>query len=417
MPQGDTLGDPVAGATRLAEWRAGWRAVLGTGIGVATGLSLFAYLTSVFIRHYTAEFGWTRGEIAGSAIGTLAGGLLAPLVGRLADVYGPRRIILASISGFALVCVGMATQTGDIRLYYLLYFLLVLTGVGTGSLAWARSVGHAFVAGRGLALSIALAFVTVTAAVMPQVMEAVMAAHGWRAGWLVLGALCFGAGLLGLLILPPQPKPDPVAARRSMAPVVRSPAYWLAVGGMFLINVPSGGLMNQMAALVGDRGFSGPQVAQVMGAFAIAVLVGRVVSGWCLDQFPPRWVAFVSMVIPAAGCILLTGTGAGLIAQAVLVGIVLAGLSQGAEGDVGPYVLARRFGMLAFGTMVGSLSAATTAGTAVGAILFGQTHDRTGSYDLALWIGAGAFLAGALCYLAIASDSPRPRGAPHPDQP
>jgi MFS family permease len=397
----------------LREWRNGWRAVLGAGIGVATGLSLFAYLTSLFIRHYGAEFGWSRGEIAGSAMGTLAGGLLAPLVGRVADIYGPRPVILASITGFALVCVGMANQTGDIRLYYLLYFLLVFTGVGTGSLTWTRAVGHAFEAGRGFALSVALALVTVTAAVMPPLLQGVIDAYGWRAAWLVLGGLCFCAGLVGLVILPPQPRPDPVKAKASMAPVVRAPAYWLAVAGMFLINVPSGGLMNQMAALIADKGFSAQEAAQVMSAFAGAVFVGRIVSGWCLDLFSARWVAFVSMALPSIGCILLTGMGASLLAQAALLGIVLAGLSQGAEGDVGPYILARRFGLLAFGTMVGSLGAATTAGTAAGAILFGQTHDRTGSYDFALWIGAGAFLAGALCYLAIATDNPRaPSAAP-----
>jgi MFS family permease len=390
-----------------AEWKAGWRAVLGAGLGTATGLSLFAYLTSLFIRHYASDFGWTRGEIAASAMGTLAAGLLAPLIGRLADIHGLRPVALASITGFSLTCVAMALQPGDIRVYWLLYFLLVFTGMGTGSITWARAVGNAFDIGRGLALSIALAFVTVTAAIMPPILQWVIDDHGWRAAWLVLGGLCFGAGVIGLLVLPAQPKPDPVLAKASMAPVARTPAFWLAVLGMFLINVPSGGIMNQMAALIADRGFDGDAAARVMSAFAVAVFVGRVVSGWCLDHFPARWVAFVSMAIPALGCLMLTSAGDALVAQAVLIGIVLAGLSQGAEGDVGPYVLARRFGLPAFGAMVGALGAATIAGTAAGAMLFGQTHDRTGTYDLALWIGAGCFLAGALCYLAIATSHPR----------
>ncbi len=385
-----------------AEWASGWRSVLAAGLGTATGLSLFAYLTSIFIRQYTAEFGWTRADIAGAAWGTLAAGLLAPFVGRLADLYGSRPVIIASVTGFSLVCVAMALQPGELWVYYGLYFLLVLTGVGTGSLTWGRAVGQAFLAGRGFALATALAMVTITAAIMPVVLQAVIDAAGWRAAWLVLGGLCTAAGIAGLLIMPPQPPVDRLAAKGSMAPVVRSSAYWLAVLGMFAINVPSGGLMNQMSVLISDRGFDPGEAAQVMSAFAVAVFVGRMVSGWLLDVVPARFVAFGSMVLPALGCVLLTQTGAGLVPYAVLFGIVLAGLSQGAEGDVGPYVLAGRFGMPAFGAMVGSLGAATTVGTAVGAMLFGRTHTATGTYDFALWVGAGCFVFGALCYLMIA---------------
>lgn len=386
----------------VAEWSTGWRSVLAAGLGTATGLSLFAYLTSIFIRHYTAEFGWTRADIAGSAIGTLAAGLLAPFVGRAADLFGIRPVIIASVTGFSLVCVAMALQPGVLWVYYLLYFLLVFTGIGTGSLSWGRAVGEAFVAGRGLALATALAMVTLTAAIMPMVLQTVIDGFGWRAAWLVLGGLCAVAGLVGLVLMPPQKPVDKVAAKSSMAPVVRSSAYWLAIVGMFAINIPSGGLMNQMSVLISDRGFSPQEAAQVMGAFALAVFVGRMISGWLLDIVPAQYVAFVSMALPAIGCVFLTQTGAGLIPYAVLFGIVLAGLSQGAEGDVGPYVLAGRFGMPAFGAMVGSLGAATTVGTAVGAQLFGRTHTATGTYDFALWVGAGCFVFGALCYLFIA---------------
>jgi hypothetical protein len=51
--------------------------------------------------------------------------------------------------------------------------------------------------------------------------------------------------------------------------------------------------------------------------------------------------------------------------------------------------------------MVGALGAATAAGTASGTMLFGGIVTRTGTYDTALLIGVGCFLAGALCYLAL----------------
>ncbi|MBY0563596.1 MAG: MFS transporter [Hyphomonadaceae bacterium] len=391
----------------VSEWRAGWRAVVAAGLGVATGLSLFAYVVSLFIRQYAAEFGWTRGDIAATALATLSAGLLAPLIGRLTDRVGVRPMIVICTLGYGLVCCAMAAQTGDIRVYYGLYFLLVLFGIGTGSLTWTRAVSAHFVRTRGLALSIALTFVTFSAMAMPPTLQAVIDAHGWRAAWLVLGGLAVIAGAVGLLLLGPQPvtKAAPGAGEIStLAAAARVPAFWLAVGGMFLINIPSGGIMNQMAALIADRGFSSGDAAQVMSAFALSVFFGRLIAGVCLDHFPTGVVAFVSMAAPAIGCVLLTeAAGEGLVI--VVVGIALAGISQGAEGDIGPYVVARRFGLAAFSGMLGALSAATIVGTAAGALLFGSVHDATGGYDLALWIGAGAFLAGATCYLTVGGDS------------
>jgi MFS family permease len=387
-----------------AEWRSGWRAVLAAGLGVATGLSLFAYVVSLFIRHYTAEFGWTRGDIAGTAFATLAAGLMAPFLGRLADRIGVRPMIVICTLGYGLVCCAMAAQTGDIRVYIGLYFLLVLFGIGTASITWTRAVSAAFMRSRGLALSVALSLVTFAAMVMPPILQGVIDVHGWRTAWLVLGAVSVGAGFVGLIVLGRQPVAHAGVQRAgvsTLSAAARMPAFWLAVIGMALINIPSGGIMNQMAALIADRGFNPTDAAQVMSAFALSVFLGRLIAGLCLDRFPTEIVAFVSMAAPAIGCVLLTqSVSAGSLA-AVVIGIVLAGLSQGAEGDIGPYVIARRFGLAAFSGIVGAISAATIVGTAAGAFLFARTFDATGGYDLALWIGAGAFLSGALCYLAL----------------
>lgn len=404
-----------------AEWKAGWRFVLAAGIGSATGLILYPYVASLFIKQFVAEFGWTRGEISLAGFATLSAGLLAPFIGRLADGVGVRPVILIGAAGFALACLGMALQPGDIRIYYGLVFCLVLFGLGTSSITWTRVVNGAFEKSRGTALSVALSAVTLTAAAMPPALNAVITAYGWRAGWVLLGAVAIVFAIVALLSLPrAKPEAEPAAlapgGAQKLGDAAKTKAFWLLVIGMFLINIPSGGLMNQMAALVSDKGFKGAEIALVMSSFAISVFVGRLIAGVCMDRFPAPLVAFIATALPAAGCLMLLGQGN--YVPLVIAGIVLAGLSQGAEGDIGPYMIARRFGLTAFGAIMGSVNAAVVVGTAMGAMLFGQTHDRTGSYDLALWIGAGAFVIGALCFLAISLGPPReeslPRTAPQP---
>jgi MFS family permease len=396
--------DPAA----KSEWRLGWRAVVAAGLGTATGLSLFAFVTSLFIKSYVGEFGWSRAQIGAASFATLAAGLMAPLIGRLGDRHGIKLVIGASVAGFALTCCAMSAQTGDIRLYWFLYFLLVLTGIGTTGLCWTRGIVASFEQARGFALSVGLSAVTLTAMATPPLLEWVIGAYSWRAGWLTLGLIAIVGGGAGLLLLPKRLglPPAKTAARNDLGAALKAPAFWLAAIGMILINVPSGGIMNQMAAIIESKGVTSQFAARVMSAFALSVFVGRLMAGVLLDRLAANHVAFWAFGLPAIGCCILAGID-GAMLLAVIAGIVLAGLSQGAEGDVGPYVLSRRFGLAGFNAMMGALSAATVAGTAVGGFMFGRVHDQDGSYDRALWIGAVCFVAGALCYLAVRTGPPK----------
>lgn len=394
---------PETGSAR-AEWRAGWRTVLAAGIGTSTGLILYSYITSLFVKPMSMEFGWTRGETSMAGMATLAAGLLAPFVGRLVDRFGIRPMIVVGGLGFGAACAGYTVQNGDVRMYYALVFLVVLFGLGTTSITWSRAVSAAFTRSRGLALSAALSVVTLTAAIMPLALNEVMTAQGWRAGWLVVGGVGFVFALVGLAVLPAKAAQvvtgsDAARPRQGLGGALRSPAFWCLVLGMFVINIPSGGLMNQMAALISDKGFDGRATASVLSAFAISVALGRLISGVCLDRFPPPLVAFVSMALPAAGCLLLLGQEAALVAA--ITGIALAGMSQGAEGDIGPYLVGRYFGLASFGAIMGCVNAAVVSGTAFGGMLFGRAYDVYGSYDAALWAGAGCFLFGAALFLGL----------------
>jgi MFS family permease len=403
---------PPAAAV-ASEWRKGWRTLLAAAIGSATGLALYAYIVSLFLKHHVAEFGWSRGDAALASMATLTAGLLAPFVGRLTDQIGIRPVILVGATGFAGATVGLATQSGVLWHYYGWIFLLVFFGLGTTSITWARAVSGAFDRSRGLALSLALSGVVISAAVMQQALNAVMEAYGWRAGWLLVGATGLGGALIALVVLPPTREPvrqDAGVQSYALVDAIRSRAFWCLVGGMFLINIPSGGLMNQMAALISDKGYSGGEVATIMSAFAASVAIGRLIAGFCLDRFAPPLVAFIAMALPAVGCVMLLGDGA--VLWAVIAGIVFAGLSQGAEGDIGPYIVSRYFGLPAFGVIMGSVNAGVVSGTAFGGILFGQTHDLRGDYDLALWIGAGCFLVGATLFLGLAMGGRKPAETP-----
>ncbi|MDX2233816.1 MAG: hypothetical protein NW200_04895, partial [Hyphomonadaceae bacterium] len=86
---------------------------------------------------------------------------------------------------------------------------------------------------------------------------------------------------------------------------------------------------------------------------------------------------------------------------------------QGAETDVLAWFIARVFGMRCYGAIFGAILMIGYMGTFLGVLLIGRSHDWTGDYDLAVIAAAGAFVLGALAFLAIG----RPRRHADPPPP
>ena len=151
-------------------------------------------------------------------------------------------------------------------------------------------------------------------------------------------------------------------------------------------------MVGQLAPLVGDKGLSDNAAALVMSAYAFGLFVGRLLTGFSLDRFPPNLVGAVMTLIPAIGIVLLMilSPSFGLAALA----IALIGMQQGSEIDLIAYFISRNFGLEHYGSIYGMIAMAGALSTAAALVLFGKIHDVTGTYDIALVIGAVAFCIG-----------------------
>src|ERR1044071_6423245 len=105
---------------------------------VVVGLAFLANLTaagirsapSVLIHPLEAEFGWSRTAIASApSLNLLLYGCAAPFGGWLLDRFGPRRVILGSLTALSLGVVG-AVFIG--HLWQLILVWGVVLGVSTG---------------------------------------------------------------------------------------------------------------------------------------------------------------------------------------------------------------------------------------------------------------------------------------------
>ena len=405
-----TVSEPVV----TNEWREGWHVVAGAAVGMGTGVGLYLMVRSLFVVPLTREFGWTRGDLGvAGMVAFVTGALVLPFVGRLIDRVGFRPVVLVCAPALSLLYLLIALQPGPFRIHLALMVYGGIFGGGTGALAYTRPVVAAFQRQRGLALGLATAGTSIAAMVAPPAIAAIIATYGWRAGLYALAVLTCGVGLPAALVLigrdqrgrsaqvgsgpkPPQAGPIDGPAGLSLRDALRRRRFWLLAIAFAAVNISGAGVVAQLAPLLGDKGFPDATAAALLSIYAAGVLTGRVVAGLSLDRWPTPAVATVMTLIPAVGIsLLLTRAPSFWLAAAA---VAMIGLQQGSEVDLLGFIVSRSFGIAHYGAIYGSLGVGGAMATALSFVFFGKVHDLTGSYDLALAVGAGAFCVGALAF-------------------
>jgi predicted MFS family arabinose efflux permease len=383
----------------LSELLIHWRPLLAAMIGLGSGYSTTNYVTSIMAPALIAEFGWSKSAFA--LIGAL--GLLStplfPVVGRLADVLGVRKTALIGIIAGPLAFLALTQLTGDIRTYIAIYIFQGTFFIATTATVYCRVVVQYVERSRGLALAIVASGPAVSGAVLAPMLNQFVQASGWRAGYVAVAVFTVVAGLIALLMLPPEKKsagpaaPKPKTARADYAEIFRTRAFWVLGGAMLLCNFPQVIALSQLNLLMMEQGITGSSLSVMISAFAIGVLCGRFVAGFALDHFTPWVVATIIMGMPALGLSLLaTGFDAYWV---VMLSVVLIGLSFGGEGDLIGFMVVRNFGVRIFSSVMGLMVAIISISAAAGAALVSLSLKLTGSYT--------AFLIGCSIAAVIGS--------------
>ena len=393
------------------EWRRGWPVVMAAMLGIGTNAGLYQNLSSLFTPGITAEFGWSRGDIATAAGIGLIGALAVPLLGRLVDWSGPRPMIVFAMLLLGGTYVGMSSMTGPLWQYQLLVLGLALTVPGTSSLVYGKLIGARFVRHRGIAFAVANSGLSVFTLGLSPLIGRLIAGSGWRAGGYALAALTTLIALPIVLLLlrgvgvaPTRPDPQTPAAHVPVTGLTagegrRSGRFWRLSACATLVNIGTVGLVTQLVPLGIDRGLSPIDAAWLVTAFGAAQMVGRLGVGAFLDRFSPQLIAAGVAVVSAFG---FAGLAAGAATLSTLVPLVfIAGLMGGADNDILPFFGVRLFGLRAYGEIYGMLLSIALFGNAIGIVGYGRLHDVMGDYHLSLWLSCAGMLLAALLFLSL----------------
>jgi MFS family permease len=406
-----TLERPLPTGTDIDnEWRTGWRIVAGAAVGMGTGIGLYLVVRSLFVVHLTKEFGWTRGDLGvAGMVAFVTGALVMPVIGRVVDRFGYRRVVVVCVPAMSLLYLAIALQPGPFRIHLLLMLWGGIFGGGTAAISYTRPLVAAFRRRRGLALGLATAGTSITAMIVPPIVAAVIASHGWRAGLYLMAAITTLIGLplsLALMGNPPAARPRAVplphdrdSRDAALRAAIRTRRFWLLALALASVNIPGAGVVAQLAPMLGDKGLTEERAALVMSVYAAGLLLGRLLTGFSLDRLPTALVAAPMTLVPAIGIVLLRAPALPLPIAAAAV--LMLGLQQGSEVDLVAYIVSRSFGVEHYGAIYGALGVAGAVSTAASFVFFGKVHDLTGSYDIALTTGALAFCVGAVAFTAV----------------
>jgi MFS family permease len=384
-------------------------AILGLTQIIGYGTSYYSF--GVMATTIGRDLGWSQASLFGAfSTALLAGGLVAPLAGRLYDRVGAARMMVAGSAGAALAFAGLALAPGFWPLAVALVLLQIAATFAQYDAAFTCLVQLMPGDARRRITQLTLVAGFASSIFWPLTTWLLQVAN-WRASfWLFAGLnllVCTPAHmwLAGMRPEPAVSKGAEPSARRPLAQSEgllpehdRRRAMVLVAIGFSLGSVVLSAVLTQMVPLLEAVGLGSASVliSTLFGPSQVLIRFGTMAAG---PARHPLAGALVSGAMLPAG-VLVLALGGGWVAGAALFA-VLFGFGSGLKSIVQGTLPLSLFGSLGYGARMGRISSVRYVASALApvALAFLLTH---GGPWVALLILAVLGLAGVVSLWAVA---------------
>lgn len=388
--------------TYFGELLSNWNRLAGTCIALGTGAAISFFTVSLFGPALIADLGWSRSGFALVGSVPMISVFTLPFVGRFADRVGPRVAGSVGFTILTLCFIAFANMRGTLWEFLAITAVLGVFGVMTSSLVFGRVIIDRFDKARGLALSVMMSASPLAGAIVTPFIGRIIADYGWRSGYYALAAISATGGVVALSLVgrsdygKGKERPHLRLSKAEFLQIARNPVFPVLLLGMLLVNVPQTFASAQLKLVALEKGASDNYATWLVSLYPLGSIAGRFLCGIGLDRMPSHIVAMLTLGIPALSFAIfaLGAPPLGLLIIAVL----LIGLAQGAEGDVGAFIISRRFEPQNFSLLYAFMNMTVAAGTAVGALILSVTLQQGFDYQPYIVVCAIAALAGAILF-------------------
>ena len=378
------------------------------GILGSTTCGLLLYAWSVFIKPLSAEFGWTRAEIAMAfGICALVFGLTTFIAGKLSDRYGPRIVVLVGsiILGVGFVLSGFIQTKVQL---YLTYGLIAGFGGGLVYLPPIATAPKWWPDRKALATGFSVVGLGLGSFIMAPLATAIITdpSLGWRYVFIYVGIAMGIMGILSAFCLdvPPagwkprnwEPPLSPLdkIAQNSMTHTFRdytfhetvtTPQFWFLYLAYFCGCFAGLMVIGHIAGHGRDAGLEPMQAAFAVSTLAICNAATRILIGALADRIGTK-VSFIGIFgLQVAAMFLLYPAGSSAVWLAVVAALI--GWNYGAMFTLFPATCLQYYGPTAQGSNYGLLFTAFGLAGFLGPLVGGMLKDSTGSYSAPFIVG------------------------------
>jgi MFS family permease len=376
---------------------------------------------AVVLKPISDDLGWSRSLTAAAVtMGALAGGILSPLFGPLADRFGPRFLLPLGGALVGLLAFGVSVSTEPWQFYATFVPARALTEFLLCGVISFTAVTNWFYVKRPRVMGLVAMATPLGSAALSLLYQFFVTHYGWRSAFLALGiGLWVLVVIPGIVLLRRQPEdlglypdgitPSPefrfaeMAAKQSDRPAheyswsrqqaMRTSTLWLLVASTLLSAIGTGGTAFHTAAYFTDVKIAPSLAAAAVSVMALAGAFGNGIWGALAERISPRGLNVTTMLLAAGTVAFLTQVIAPIPA---FIFALLFGLNARGAAVLTQVLIARYFGRRSFGAISSVLDPFHKGGLGLGALFAGIAFDYTGNYQIIFSIFFASYVVSAL---------------------
>lgn len=394
----------------------GWWIVLACFLTNLYVSSIVFFGFTAFLDPLVKEFGWSYTQVSFAAsLRGLEMGILAPLVGFLADRFGSRKLIFSGviIVGFGLILLSL---TRSLTMFYGSFILLAFGAGGCTSVVTMTAVANWFKKNVGIAFAVMASGFGASGLIVPLIVR-LIDGYDWRTALIILGLGMWALGIPLSFVIRNKPEqygylPDGKLAdgriseheiqhekvEISFKEALKKRSFlYLNLAEVMRFMVLTAVVLHIMPYL-GSMGISRPTAGLVAAAIPLFSIIGRFGFGWLGDVFDKRYVIAVTFGFMGMGMLAFSHMQS---KWAIYLFLFLFSPGFGGGAVLRGAVLREYFGRDSFGKMIGILMGFASIGGIIGPTLAGWVFDTLGSYDFIWLVFAGCMSLGIILALRI----------------
>jgi len=367
---------------------------------INSGCGSFTF--SIFVKPLQADLSWSRGEIMTAfTIYSLFTGLTLPLVGKLVDRYGARKVIFvgALIGGLGFLSLSLMNS------FLQFYASYAIIGIGMSAIGYVPAsaiVSNWFQKRRGLALGIMSMGIGVGGLTLAPFIGAYLIPNlGWRATYLFLGVIAWAIVIpLALLVIREKPADLGlipyntnateafttnkatclISKELTLKMALATPAFWLITISYTLSAFSLTGAIQSQVPFLQDIGIPAAMAAIILGVIGLMSAISKFGFGWLCDRIPADYACSIGLGFQLIGIALLLNIETASPSAIIWLSAISLGLGAGSWLPTMSILTSTNFGLASYGAIFGTAALVQSIGVATGPLMAGYLYDAINTY-------------------------------------